>query len=667
MGPIQNEAMRSEDWTSRLTKVSVLGEGASAVSYLAEDGFIGSPHKEVVVKQYKHSYSIADSRDLWREIDVLESIQHDRIPKYLGHYITEQDGRRLLHLVVEYIEGISLEKAMQTYRWTLQQSLDIIHQLLQVVLYLQSLQPPLLHRDIKPSNILVSHQDDGWKVYLIDFGTAIDAIHRTLGATQNAGTIGYMAPEQIEGNPTTASDVYSIGVVAWELLTKHRAKNNLVGLSLEWYHRAVGLPEGVVSWLEMVLDENVNMRIPSAVEAIDVLERIPEFDDGNIVPALPPKAADWRSEAARRWLVIVDSGQDQNPRQAAIKWLSEFGDRCNEHELVGLYHVLHRVALQQRSFRIVEYIQDLVFSTPNGLFLYTELKRHRDAIHQLELRLSSLPRWRVFEMAKCHAELRYYRETEHELHASLMDATREWLSFVGADSYGVWKLLNAPRKLKPPVVNQLYLHLYGHSIGMVQIPSLSASEIFISKMLVTQELFEMIMGFNPSVHKGRLHPVESVSWWDAVIFCNRLSERCGLLPAYQISNGEIVELVGDGFRLPTWVDWKMAARSRQAHRFSGAEDAHLVGWVDKASAATERVAQKEPNAWGLYDMTGNVAEWCWDADTTIRRPNKRLMAGGSYRDPLEWVRIDAYNFEDPFFSSLDLGFRVSRRLERADK
>jgi len=101
VGPIQNEAIGSGDWSGRLTKVSVLGEGASAVSYLAEDGFLDSPHKEVVVKQYKHSYTIADSRDLWREIDVLESIQHDRIPKYLGHYVTEQEGRRLLHLVVE--------------------------------------------------------------------------------------------------------------------------------------------------------------------------------------------------------------------------------------------------------------------------------------------------------------------------------------------------------------------------------------------------------------------------------------------------------------------------------------------------------------------------------------------------------------------------------------
>ena len=205
-----------------------MGEGASAVSYLCMWTPSTGVKKQVVVKQYKHSFTEAASNRLWREVDVLESIRHERIPTYIGHYITEQDGRRLLCLIVDYIEGKSLAEAMKTYRWTLHESLQIIHQLLQIVVYLQSLQPSILHRDIKPSNILVSHRDGAWSVYLIDFGTAIDAIHRTLGATHNVGTIGYMAPEQIVGNPEEASDVYSVGVVAWELLTRQRAKDILV-------------------------------------------------------------------------------------------------------------------------------------------------------------------------------------------------------------------------------------------------------------------------------------------------------------------------------------------------------------------------------------------------------------------------------------------------------
>ena len=658
----RSEQQNRAEWSQELERVRVLGEGASAVSYLCIWTSSAGEKRHVVVKQYKHSFTEDASNRLWREVDVLESIQHERIPAYIGHYITEQDGRRLLCLIVDYIEGTSLEKAMRTCRWTLHESLQIIHQLLQIVVYLQSLQPSILHRDIKPSNILVSHQDEVWTVYLIDFGTAIDAIHRTLGATHNVGTIGYMAPEQIVGNPEEASDVYSVGVVAWELLTRQRAKDNLVGMSLEWHVKASRLPHSLITWLEELLDEMVDTRVQSALEAMDSLERIPEFDDEQITILIPEGVRDWKCEAVRRWLVI--SEQKRDPRQAACQWLRDFGDRCNDGELIGLYHVLHRVSLKQSSFRIVEYIQDLVLATPNGSLLLSDLQENILTTQRLQTRLETLPKWRVFGIAKMNNKIRYTRECIKQLQENLFNATKVWMEYVNADPKDLFRLLTADRTLSQPEVNEQYIHMREHSIGMVQIPSLSTGTVFISKLLVTQELFEVVMGYNPSMHKGLLHPVETVSWWDAVIFCNRLSERCGLMPAYRIADGNVDVLEGDGFRLPLWKDWKMAARSQRMHRFSGAEDADLVGWVNNSSRSTKRVAQKEPNNWDIYDMTGNVAEWCWDETNDIGACGHRLTAGGSFRDPLEWVRIDAYNFEDPHFSSLDLGFRISRRLEQ---
>ena len=95
------------------------------------------------------------------------------------------------------------------------------------------------------------------------------------------------------------------------------------------------------------------------------------------------------------------------------------------------------------------------------------------------------------------------------------------------------------------------------------------------------------------------------------------------------------ELDGDGFRLPLWKDWKMAARGQRAHRFAGAEDADLVGWVNNSVRSTKR-CPKESNTWDIYDMTGNVARWCWDAGENHRISNHRLTAGGSFRDPMEW-------------------------------
>ena len=102
----------------------------------------------------------------------------------------------------------------------------------------------------------------------------------------------------------------------------------------------------------------------------------------------------------------------------------------------------------------------------------------------------------------------------------------------------------------------------------------------------------MVMGYNPSTHEGALYPVETVSWWDAVIFCNRLSERCGLIPVYRILDGQVEEMSADGFRLPFWRDWKIAARSQRMHRFSGAEDADLVGWVNKSVPVNQTRSSK---------------------------------------------------------------------------
>ncbi len=647
-------------WERSLCKVEVLGEGASAVSYLCD--WVNEETRsteKVVVKQYKHSFSLTDSQKIWRESNVLESIQHPRIPKYLGHYVKTEDGRRVLNLIVEYIDGLDLYETMKQNRWTLSESLGLVHQLLKIVEYLQTLQPPILHRDIKPSNLLLSRSSEGWLVHLIDFGTAIDSIHASLGATHNVGTIGYMAPEQISGQPEMASDVYGVGVVAWELLTRRRAHKHLVGFSFEWQKSVQHLPFEVVGWFEKMLAEDVSVRFQSAYEALVALERLSAFDGVSIhdvdVPSL-----DWQVDATRYWLNIVQEQDDH--RGAAIQWLRRYGDRCDEGKLSGLYEVLHRIALKHGSFRVVEYVQDLVLATPMGRTLVQEWEDTENRIVNLQTEIDETSSWNIFHKGKCKRQLQEETRRLAMLKKELVEATAPWLDFVRVQRTAVFALLKAPRKQRHNR-KEYCCHLKASSIGMVEVPSISSSTVYISTLLVTQELFVEVMGFNPSQHQGDLRPVDSVSWWDAVIFCNRLSEQLGMEAAYFITESTIQEVpLANGFRLPRWEDWKCAARSQQVHRFSGASDPDLVGWVDKSVSSTQRVATKEPNAWGFYDMTGNVAEWCWNEGVAPEDCMKRLIAGGSYRDPIEWVRIDAANFEDPRFSSQDLGFRISRRL-----
>jgi formylglycine-generating enzyme required for sulfatase activity len=134
---------------------------------------------------------------------------------------------------------------------------------------------------------------------------------------------------------------------------------------------------------------------------------------------------------------------------------------------------------------------------------------------------------------------------------------------------------------------------------------------------VTQGQYQAVMGENPSNFKGSDDlPVETVSWLDAVKFCNKLSEREGRKPCYRIEGVAVTIAGGDGYRLPTEAEWEYACRAGSSTRYPFGDDENGLGgfaWYGKTSEGkTHPVGQKRPNAWGLHDMLGNVWEWCSD-------------------------------------------------------
>jgi len=181
---------------------------------------------------------------------------------------------------------------------------------------------------------------------------------------------------------------------------------------------------------------------------------------------------------------------------------------------------------------------------------------------------------------------------------------------------------------------------------------------------VTQSQYEQVMGVNPSKFKGANNPVEKVSWTEAVEFCRTLSE----LPAEKAA--------GNVYRLPTEAEWEYACRAGTTTKFSFGDDESDLGdygWYgDNASYETHAVGGKLPNAWGLYDMHGNVWEWCQDsfgdypsgAVTDPTGPasiSDRVYRGGSWFYPAVDCRSAARIRDWPSFRfySFSFGFRVS--------
>ena len=191
---------------------------------------------------------------------------------------------------------------------------------------------------------------------------------------------------------------------------------------------------------------------------------------------------------------------------------------------------------------------------------------------------------------------------------------------------------------------------------------MTLSDYYIGETEVTQELWQAVMGNNPSKFKGYNHPVEKVSWKDCQAFIQKLNE-----------------VTGQTFRLPTEAEWEYAARGgnkSKGYKYSGSNNLNDVAWyTDNCGGTHHAVKTRQPNELDIYDMSGNVWEWCndrygkykYDTQTNPTGPtngSNRVSRGGSWLHDTWICRVSLRGLNTSGFRNDGFGFRLAMDAQK---
>jgi serine/threonine protein kinase len=267
--------MNREILANRYEIQQQLGKKAGRSTFLATDLVTG---KSVIVKllAFGGDFEWDDLKLFEREAQTLKSLSHPFIPAYLDYFEVNSPTYKGFALVQTYIPAQTLEQYLQTGRkFTEVEVQEIAKALLEILIYLHNLNPPVIHRDIKPSNILLGERSGNsvGSVYLVDFGSVQTVLAAEGGTRTIVGTYGYMPQEQFGGRTVPASDLYSLGCTIIYLVTgTHPADLPQKDFCIE-FEQFANISPYFTNWLQKITEPSLEKRFSSATQALIALEQ----------------------------------------------------------------------------------------------------------------------------------------------------------------------------------------------------------------------------------------------------------------------------------------------------------------------------------------------------------------------------------------------------------
>jgi eukaryotic-like serine/threonine-protein kinase len=633
---------------SRYKILKLLGKGGFGETYLAEDLHIPiNPKPRCVVKRLQpQAISPEIVRLFQQEGEFLYKLgqKYDRIPT-LSAYFQENNE---FYLIQELIDGEDLSaEILPGNQWQEDDVIELLQEILEVLSFVH--QQNIIHRDIKPQNLMRRHSDG--KIVLIDFGAVKEVSAMQVNAqgstslTVGIGTPGYMPDEQAAGKPKLSSDVYAVGMLGIQVLTglsPSQLREDPKTGEIMWRSFVQAQVNGALAnVIDTMVKPFFSQRYPSAVEALQALEAITGLPKPAPNPQSPPPNP------------RTPKAPTPPPVKPAVATSIPPTILPDPPKILTTPPSLPSVPNRRKFITIVALggmgvIGAIVWGNTQPKLSQTPIKSSTSPPS-----LNSFS----FEVVTVNARGEIANRSNKQAQFFAEDigsgVTLEMVSIPGGKF-----IMGSPTTEKDRTDREGPQH------------EVSIKPFSMSKFAVTQAQWQAVMGNNPSNFKGDKRPVERITWHQAREFCQKLSQQ-----------------TGRQYRLPSEAEWEYACRAGTTTPFHFGETItpalvnyngnNPYGAAPKGQyrQTTMDVGSFPPNVFGLYDMHGNVWEWCqdewhgnyngtpadgsaWEIKGNENDPRLSALRGGSWNLNARKCRSayrGTYNADNRYYI---IGFRV---------